>query len=117
MKKVASDSARNDSIRESTLVDLGAAIANRPLNINKIRLSMDKVKKVGGEELVVEMAATAGAFNCITLVVDASCRKTESDMSIGVARTVMTILKHRRTIGLISASVVTAFVASRLVKR
>ena len=116
MKKVASDS-RNGSIRESVLEDLGVAVANRPLNIKKIRLAMDKVKKVGGEELVVEMAATAGAFNCITLVVDASCRKTESDMSIGVARTVMTILKHRRTIGLISASVVTAFVASRLVKR
>ena len=116
MKKVASDS-QNDSIRESILRGLGVAVATRPLNLDKIRLAMDEVKKVGGEELVVEMAATAGAFNCITLVVDASCRKTESDTYLGVARTVMTILKHRRTIGLISASVVTAFVASRLVKR
>ena len=116
MKKVASGS-QNDSIRESTLRDLAVAVATRPLNLDKIRLAVDEVKKVGGEELVVEMAATAGAFNCITLVVDASCRKTESDMYMGVARTVMTILKHRRTIGLISASVVTAFVASKLIKR
>jgi len=78
---------------------------------------MDEVKKIGGEELVVEMAATAGAFNCITLVVDASCRKTESDTYLRIARTVMTILKHRRTIGVVSASVVTAFIASKLVKR
>ena len=116
MKKVASGS-QNHSIRESTLRDLGVAVATRPLNLDKIRLAMDEVKKVGGEELVVEMAATAGAFNCITLVVDASCRKTESDAYLRIARTVMTILKHRRTIGLISVSVVTAFVASRLVKR
>ena len=116
MKKVASNS-QNDSIRESTLRDLGVAVATRPLNLDKIRLAMDEVKKVGGEELVVEMAATAGAFNCITLVVDASCRKTESDMYMGVARTVMTILKHRRTISLISASIFTAYVASRLVQR
>ena len=116
MKKVASDS-RNDSIRESTLRDLGVAVATRPLKLDKIRLAMDEVKKVGGEELAVEMAATAGAFNCITLVVDASCRKTESDTYLRIARTVMTILKHIRTISLISATVVTAFVASKLIKR
>jgi len=116
MKKVASDS-QNDSTRETVLRDLGISIAARPLNLDKIRMAMDEVRKVGGEELVVEMAATAGAFNCITLVVDASCRKTESDTYLGIARTVMTILKHRRTIGLISVSVVTAFVASRLMRR
>jgi len=116
MKKVASCS-QTDSIRESALRDLGVAVATRPLNLDKIRLAMDEVKKIGGEELVVEMAATAGAFNCITLVVDASCRKTESDTYLRIARTVMTILKHRRTIGVVSASVVTAFIASKLVKR
>ena len=46
MKKVASDS-QNDSTRETVLRDLGVAVATRPLNLDKIRLAMDEVKKVG----------------------------------------------------------------------
>ena len=61
MKKVATGSLSNDHARrESVLMELGAAIASKPINLRRVRNAAEKVKEVGGMELLVEMSAVAG---------------------------------------------------------
>lgn len=80
-------------------------------------MAMKNVEKVGGAELAVEMAAVAGSFECITKVVDATGIKPHPKTMTKVLKGVLTLVKHRMTIGLIGASVATAFVASRFIKK
>lgn len=41
-------------------MELGAAIASKPINLDMVRNSAEKVQEVGGMELLVEMSAVSG---------------------------------------------------------
>ena len=41
-------------------MELGSAIASKPINLDRVRNSAENVKEIGGMELLVEMSAVAG---------------------------------------------------------
>ena len=41
-------------------MELGAVIASKPINLHRVRNAAEKVKVLGGMELLVEMSAVAG---------------------------------------------------------
>ena len=66
----ASDPARNT--HETALTNFGKAIATLPFDLMGIISASKGVEFAGGDELLVEAAGTAGTFECMTRLTDAS---------------------------------------------
>jgi len=64
-----------DKERNETLLNFGATLAERPLDIEKVRLAREELLRAGGENLVVEASSVMGAFALMTSVVDATGRR------------------------------------------
>jgi hypothetical protein len=111
MKNIASSITDQ---REIVLEKLGTAVASVPFDADKVVAAMDEVKTVGGVELCIEAAATCGAFESITKVVDATGRKTASREVERLKAIVMTISKHRNVIVMVGGLVTAVISASRL---
>jgi len=57
------------------LEDFGAAMAERPIDMETVAKAREDVSEKGGFGLVVEAASTIGAFALMTSVVDTTGRK------------------------------------------
>lgn len=66
--------SKDSSERRDSLSEFGVAMATLPFNAENVRSKLDEVRRVGGEELVVEACCTAAAFEGMTRVVDATIR-------------------------------------------
>lgn len=115
MKGVASGSDCS-TIRENVLEEFGAAVASMPWDLDRIRKGIEEVAKAGGFELCIESAATCGAFESITKIVDATGRKVDSEFKDRVMKSAMTMAKYRNTIFFMGASIAVAIVATRLIR-
>lgn len=111
MKNIASSVSDQ---REIVLERLGTAVASVPFRVDKVLAAMEEVKAVGGVELCIEAAATCGAFEAITKVVDATGRKTASREMERLKATVMTISKHRTVVVLVGVLITASISALRL---
>lgn len=58
--------------REEALAGLGRSVAAAPFSVAAVRDALDLVAAEGGEELVVEAVATAGFFEAMTRIADAT---------------------------------------------
>ncbi len=109
--------ANRDGKRESALMKFGAAMTKLSVDVQGAQSALEEVKKIGGMELAVEAVAVAGAFGCMTKVVDASGRKAPTKCGQMVMQVVLTLTKHRAVVGIVGASVIAAIVASKFAKR
>ncbi|KAL7533061.1 hypothetical protein ACHAXR_005011 [Thalassiosira sp. AJA248-18] len=103
--------------REKALIHLGSAVATLPMDMEKVQIALQEVKSVGGMELAMEATAVAGAYETITKVVDATGIKLPPQRIQRVISTILFVIKHKVTFGLVVASLVVAlFAASTDVK-
>ena len=111
--------ANRDGKRERALMKFGAAMTKLSVDVQGALSALEEVKKIGGMELAVEAVAVAGAgaFGCMTKVVDASGRKAPTKCGKMVMQVVLTLTKHRELVGIVGASVIAAIVASKFAKR
>jgi len=94
-------------------VELGCAIAALPFDAKTVERAREKVKEVGGMELVVEACIIAGAFESITKLVDGTGRELPPKWIMGVSTVMMRMMKHSVAIGLVGVSVAAAYIAQK----
>ena len=58
-----------------------SALADRPLDMEKVELAREELLKDGGENLMVEACSIVGAFALMTSVVDATGRRPFAGMA------------------------------------
>ena len=84
---LAKVSDRDSDERKGALQAFSVAIATLPFNIETVRCALEDLKRVGGENLVVEACCTAAAFEAMTRIVDSSIRKKDySNTFVNVLR-------------------------------
>lgn len=94
-------------------MELGSAIAALPFEVKTVERAREKVKEVGGMELVVEACIIAGAFESITKLVDGTGCGLPPKWIIGVNIGMMRMMKHRVAIGLVGVSVAAAYIVQK----
>lgn len=61
-------------MKAELLENFGAAMADRPLDMDKVSSLREKILIAGGEELLVESGTIVGQFSMVTKCVDATGR-------------------------------------------
>jgi len=71
-------------------------MADRPINMEAVSKCREKLRGIGGDELVLEASVVVGAFALFTKVVDATGRK-EDPFVLKIIHTVFFVMKYKAT--------------------
>lgn len=91
---------------KSALVAFGRAMAERPIDLEVVAQCREKLRSIGGDELVLESCIMIGNFAATSRCVDVTGRTPLDAKMLKKIKKIITFMIHRKTIALTLAAVI-----------